>query len=79
MPLLDTNIHRDLIGTLIADIVLQLLAYMVQSKRENIRQGQAEGIAAAKTRDVKFGGAVKPMSSSVCVLTIKTNDDKILS
>ena len=55
MPLLDTSNHRDLTGTLIADIVLQLLSYVAQSERENIRQRQAEGIAAAKARGVKFG------------------------
>ena len=61
MPLLDTSIHRDLTGTLIADIVLQLLSYVAESERENIRQRQAEGIAAAKARGVKFGAEVKPM------------------
>lgn len=55
MPLLDTSNHRDLTGTLIADIVLQLLSYVAQSERENIRQRQAEGIAAAKARGVRFG------------------------
>lgn len=55
MPLLDTSNHRDLTGTLIADIVLQLLSYVAQSERESIRQRQAEGIAAAKARGVKFG------------------------
>lgn len=61
MPLLDTSIHRDLTGTLIADIVLQLLSYVAQSERENIRQRQAEGIAAAKKRGVKFGRDKKPL------------------
>lgn len=55
MPLLDTRQGRDLIGTLIADIVLQLLSYVAQTEREFIRQRQAEGIAAAKARGVKFG------------------------
>ena len=55
MPLLDTRRENDLIGTLIADIVLQLLSYVAQTERENIRQRQAEGIAAAKARGVKFG------------------------
>ncbi len=55
MPLLDTRKTNDLTGTLIADIVLQLLSYVAQSEREFIRQRQAEGIAAAKARDVKFG------------------------
>ena len=55
MPLLDTTKGRDLTGTLIADIVLQLLSYVAQTERENIRQRQAEGIAAAKARGVHFG------------------------
>lgn len=55
MPLLDTRQNRDLTGTLIADIVLQLLSYVAQTEREFIRQRQAEGIAAAKQRGVKFG------------------------
>lgn len=55
MPLLDTRSSRDLTGTLIADIVLQLLSYVAQTEREFIRQRQAEGIAAAKARGVKFG------------------------
>ena len=57
MPLLDTRSNRDLTGTLIADIVLQLLSYVAQTEREFIKQRQAEGIAAAKARGVKFGPA----------------------
>lgn len=55
MPLLDTRQGRDLIGTLIADIVLQLLSYVAQTEREFIKRRQAEGIAAAKAKGVKFG------------------------
>ena len=55
MPLLDTRQNRDLTGTLIADIVLQLLSYVAQTEREFIKQRQKEGIAAAKVRGVKFG------------------------
>jgi DNA invertase Pin-like site-specific DNA recombinase len=55
MPLLDTRHDKNLLGTLIADIVLQLLSFVAQSERENIKQRQAEGIAAAKSRGVKFG------------------------
>ncbi|BFL47682.1 recombinase family protein [Lactonifactor longoviformis] len=55
MPLLDTRQGRDLTGVLIADIVLQLLSYVAQTERENIRQRQAEGIAAAKARGVHMG------------------------
>lgn len=60
MPMLDTRNDRDLIGTLIADIVLQLLSYVAQTERENIRKRQAEGIAAAKARGVRFGREPKP-------------------
>lgn len=55
MPLLDTRQGRDLTGTLIADIVLQLLSYVAQVEREFIKSRQAEGIAAAKARGVRFG------------------------
>ena len=61
MPLLDTREGRDLTGTLIADIVLQLLSYVAQTEREFIRQRQAEGIAAAKERCVRFGRKRIPM------------------
>ena len=55
MPLLDTRNSRDLTGTLIADIVLQLLSYVAETERTFIRQRQAEGIAAAKARGQRFG------------------------
>ena len=55
MPLLDTRQGRDLTGTLIADIVLQLLSYVAQTEREFIRQRQAEGIAAARARGKHLG------------------------
>ena len=58
MPLLDTRKNRDLIGTLIADIVLQLLSYVAQTEREFIKQRQAEGIAAARARGVHLGRPV---------------------
>ena len=59
MPILDTRQghDRDLTGTLIADIVLQVLSYVAQTEREHIRQRQAEGIAAARSRGVRFGPA----------------------
>ncbi len=55
MPLLDTRAGRDLTGTLIADIVLQLLSYVAQTERDFNQQRQAEGIAAARARGVRFG------------------------
>ncbi len=68
MPLLDTRKNRDLIGTLIADIVLQLLSYVAQTERDFIKQRQAEGIAAAKARGVRFGRlpSVRPDDYSYC-------------
>ena len=57
--LLDTRQHKDLIGTLISDIVLQLLSYVAENERLNIKQRQAEGIAAAKARGVQFGRPTK--------------------
>jgi DNA invertase Pin-like site-specific DNA recombinase len=55
MPLLDTRLHKDLIGTFISDLVLQVLSFVAHSERDNIRKRQAEGIRAAKARGVKFG------------------------
>jgi len=55
MPLLDTRIHKDLIGTFISDLVLQVLSFVAQTERENIRKRQADGIFAAKVRGVSFG------------------------
>lgn len=55
MPLLNSNQDKDLIGTVISDIVLQLLSYVAETERNFIRQRQAEGIAAAKARGIKFG------------------------
>lgn len=69
MPLLDTRQSRDLTGTLIADIVLQLLSYVAQTEREFIRQRQAEGIAAAKQQGVKFGR--KPMERTATFYAVK--------
>lgn len=55
MPLLDTSQHKDLLGTFVADMVLQILSYVSENERINIKQRQAEGIAAAKERGVQFG------------------------
>ena len=59
MPLLDTRLNKDLMGTFIADLVLQILSFVAQSERESIRKRQAEGIAAAKARGVRFGRPIK--------------------
>lgn len=64
MPLLDTTNKNDLIGTFISDIVLQLLSFVAENERENIRRRQAEGIAAAKIRGVHFGNSSISMPSN---------------
>ena len=61
MPLLDTRQGKDLMGTFIADLVLQILSFVAQSERENIRRRQAQGIAAAMARGVKFGRPALPL------------------
>lgn len=61
MPLLDTRRGKDLMGTFLSDIVLQVLSFVAENERSNIRQRQAEGIAAAKARGVKFGRPLKPL------------------
>lgn len=61
MPLLDTRNGKDLMGTFIADLVLQILSFVAQSERENIRRRQAQGIAAAMARGVKFGRPALPL------------------
>lgn len=62
MPLLDTRRDKNLLGTFISDMVLQLLSFVAQNERENIKKRQAQGIAAAKARGVKFGRPVKDVS-----------------
>ena len=61
MPLLDTRRGKDLMGTFLSDIVLQVLSFVAENERVNIRQRQAEGIAAAKARGVRFGRPPKPL------------------
>ncbi len=61
MPLLDTRRGKDLMGTFLSDIVLQVLSFVAENERRNIRQRQAEGIAAAKARGVKFGRPSKAL------------------
>lgn len=61
MPLLDTRRGKDLMGTFLSDIVLQVLSFVAENERTNIRQRQAEGIAAAKARGVKFGRPSIPL------------------
>lgn len=61
MPLLDTRRGKDLMGTFLSDIVLQVLSFVAENERVNIRQRQAEGIAAAKAKGVRFGRIPKPL------------------
>lgn len=61
MPLLDTRRGKDLMGTFLSDIVLQILSFVSENERANIRQRQAEGIAAAKARGVHFGRKERPL------------------
>ncbi|MDO4554407.1 MAG: recombinase family protein [Lachnospiraceae bacterium] len=61
MPLLDTRRGKDLMGTFLSDIVLQVLSFVAENERSNIKQRQAEGIAAAKARGVKFGRPPIPL------------------
>lgn len=64
MPLLDTRIGKDLMGTFLSDIVLQVLSFVAENERKNIKQRQAEGIAAAKARGVRFGRPSKELPSN---------------
>ena len=69
MPILDTRKGKDLLGTFIADLVLQILSFVAQTERENIRSRQAQGIAAAKKRGVKFGRPKKELPANFkCVV-----------
>lgn len=61
MPLLDTRRGKDLMGTFLSDIVLQVLSFVAENERVNIRQRQAEGIAAARARGVRFGRPPRPL------------------
>lgn len=61
MPLLDTRNGKDLLGTFIADLVLQILSFVAQNERENIKRRQAQGIVAAKARGVRFGRPQTPL------------------
>ncbi len=61
MPLLDTRRGKDLMGTFLSDVVLQVLSFVAENERRSIRQRQAEGIAAAKARGVKFGRPPIPL------------------
>ena len=71
MPLLDTRKGKDLMGTFIADLVLQILSFVAEQERENIRKRQAEGIAAAKAKGAKFGRPEIDLPDDFCKLMDK--------
>ncbi|MDO4281535.1 MAG: recombinase family protein [Peptococcaceae bacterium] len=64
MPILDTRRGKDLMGTFLSDIVLQVLSFVAENERDNIRQRQAEGIAAAKAKGIRFGRPAKPLPAN---------------
>ena len=77
MPLLDTRRGKDLMGTFLSDIVLQVLSFVAENERVNIRQRQAEGIAAAKARGVRFGRPPKPLPENFHSAYQRWRADKI--
>lgn len=77
MPLLDTRRGKDLMGTFLSDIVLQVLFFVAENERSNIRQRQAEGIAAAKARGVKFGRPPKPLPENFHTVYQRWKNGKI--
>ncbi len=80
MPLLDTRRNgKDLTGTFVADLVLQILSYVAQTERENIRQRQKEGIAAAKLRGVRFGRPRMPVPDGFHKLKLQWERKEISS
>ncbi len=77
MPLLDTRRGKDLVGTFLSDIVLQVLSFVAENERVNIRQRQAEGIAAAKARGVRFGRPPKPLPDNFYVVYCRWKEKEI--
>ncbi len=77
MPLLDTRRGKDLVGTFLSDIVLQVLSFVAENERTNIRQRQAEGIAAAKARGVRFGRRPSPLPANFYINYKDWQDGKI--
>lgn len=77
MPILDTRREKNLLGTFISDIVLALLSFVAENERNNIKQRQAEGIAAAKARGVKFGRPPKVLPDNFYEIHAKWRNGKI--
>ncbi len=77
MPILDTRFGKDLIGTFLCDVVLQLLSFVAENERDNIRLRQAEGIAAAKARGVEFGRPKVPIPENFESVILDVNRQMI--
>lgn len=77
MPLLDTRRGKDLMGTFLSDIVLQVLSFVAENERTNIRQRQSEGIAAAKARGVRFGRPAKAPPDNFAQIVTKWEHDQM--
>lgn len=77
MPLLDTRNGKDLMGTFMADLVLQILSFVAQNERENIRKRQAEGIFVAKQKGIKFGRPEIPMPENFKDYVLKWEEKQI--
>jgi DNA invertase Pin-like site-specific DNA recombinase len=77
IPLLDTRLNKDLMGTFIADLVLQILSFVAHSERDSIRKRQAEGIEAAKSRGVQFGRPIKKPPQNFDMLIKQWEDGNI--
>ncbi len=77
MPLLDTRNGKDLVGTFLSDVVLQLLSFVAENERNNIRERQAEGIAAAKARGVRFGRPARTLPENFDELAEKVINKEI--
>ncbi|MCD8315167.1 MAG: recombinase family protein [Firmicutes bacterium] len=78
MPLLDTRLGKDLVGTFVSDIVLQVLSFVAENERDNIKQRQAEGIAVAKEKGVNFGRPEKPLPVDFAQL-VDAIDNRLIS
>ena len=77
LPILDTRREKNLLGTFISDLVLALLSYVAENERLNIKQRQAEGIAAAKARGVKFGRPAKPLPDNFHEICKRWSDKQL--
>jgi len=77
MPLLDTRLHKDLLGTFISELILSVLSFVADNQLTTIRQSQAEGIAVAKAKGVKFGRPIKPVPANFEALIKQWNNKQL--